>query len=138
MLLNEKLELSLPSSKTDPFRQGVLITVAASLDSGCPVASMRRLLNRFPAANNTPLFNAGSGFSRQLVTNMLRNTLHSLGYKGNYAGHSFRRGAATWAKEMGLTDEEIQILGRWKSYSHRLYIETNSSRILNASKRLQR
>ncbi len=138
MLGRETLELSLTSSKTDPFCQGVTITVANADDSDCPVASMRWLLQRFPSSNSSPLFNVGNGFTRQYVNNALKESLGNLGYSGNYAGHSFRRGAATWAKEAGLTDQEIQLLGRWRLDSYRLYIDTNPSQILNASKRLQR
>ena len=38
------MELTLPSSKTDPFRKGIKLTIAASNDQGCPVASMKNLL----------------------------------------------------------------------------------------------
>jgi len=33
----------------------------------------------------------------------------------DYAGHSFRIGAATTAAVMGLEDSAIQTLGRWES-----------------------
>lgn len=131
------LELSLPASRTDPFRHGITITVAASHDAGCAVASLRHLFRRFPSRKTAPLFNTDTGFTRQFFTNTLRQILSDLGYTGHYAGHSFRRGAATWAKEMGLTDREIQLLVRWKSNSYLLYIDTSPAVILNASRRQQ-
>ena len=40
----------------------------------------------------------------------------------DYAGHSFRIGAATTAAMIGLEDSTIQILGHWKSSSYQLAI----------------
>ena len=37
------MELTLPAYKTDPFRKGITLTIAASHDAGCPVAAMKRL-----------------------------------------------------------------------------------------------
>ena len=132
-----KLELILPSSKTDPFRKGVTITIAASNDVACAVASMRNLTQRFPAESTTPLFDPGFPYTRGHVTAVLRRCLAMLRIEGQYSGHSFRRGAATSARRAGLSDEEIQSLGRWKSNSYRLYIEASPSYILSASRRLQ-
>jgi hypothetical protein len=62
-----KLQLSLPASKTDPFRQGVTLTIAAAGDEACPVASLRYLSERFPSLPSAPLFETALGFNRQLV-----------------------------------------------------------------------
>jgi len=37
------MELTLPASKTDPFRKGIKLTIAATQDEGCPVEAMKRL-----------------------------------------------------------------------------------------------
>ena len=37
------MELTLPASKTDPFRHGIQLLIAGSNDAGCPVAAMRPL-----------------------------------------------------------------------------------------------
>ena len=65
------LELSLPASKTDPFRQGVTILIASADDEACPVVALRRLVNDFPASAHAPLFDMGVGFLRQWVTQKL-------------------------------------------------------------------
>ena len=88
-LHQDHLELSLPASKTDPFRQGVTILIAGASDKACPVATLRFLFSRFPAPGDAPLFDMGTGFSRQWVTQMLRDALLALGQTGNYSGHSF-------------------------------------------------
>ena len=51
---------------------------------------------------------------------------------GNYLGQFFCQGIAIQAREVGLIDEEIQILGYWKSDSYWLYIDTSIADNLNA------
>ena len=136
-LHKDHLELTLPASKTDPFRRGITLSVAASGDDACPVQALRRLF-RWEAPPDGPLFQLGDAFTRQLVTGKLRETLTLLGIEGHYSGHSFRRGAATSARMAGLSDEEIQLLGRWRSDSYRLYNVTHPAHILAASRRHQR
>ena len=132
------ITLSLPSSKTDPFRRGVTLTIAEVQDSACAVASLRHLCKYFPEPLSAPLFTTSSGsFTRDYVTSKLRTGLAQLGYTGNYLGHSFRRGAATSAREAGLTDAEIQLLERWKSDAYLFYIQAHPKYILNTSRRFQ-
>ena len=138
-LLGDRLLLVLPASKTDPFRQGVTLTISAANDEACAVKSLRNLFERFPKSHYHPLFSTSAGtFSRGYVTKKLQEGIRILGYGGNYSGHSFRRGAATSARLAGLSDQEIQLLGRWKSNSYRLYIDTPPDWIHNASSRHQR
>ena len=109
---DDHIELSLPASKTDPFRQGVTLTIAATGDEVCAVTALRRLFYDWPAPLSTPLFQIGGSFTRQRLTETLRETLVAVGINGHYTGHSFRRGAATSAREAGLSEDEIQLLGR--------------------------
>lgn len=99
----------------------------ALITRNCPHprrTSLPRLYTKFPASLHVPLFNIEKGFTRQCVTNTLRSTLSELGYKGRYSGHSFRRGAATSASESGLSEDDIMILGRWKSeFVQAIYLE---------------
>ena len=46
-----------------------------------------------------------------------------------FAGHSFRIGAASTAAAAGLEDSTIQTLGRWRSAAYLLYIRTNPSQL---------
>ena len=133
-----KLYLSLPSSKTDPFRRGITLTIAATGDDACAVSSLRNLFFRFPLPPTAPLFQTfNNSFSREYFISALRSGLRGLGIDGNYSGHSFRRGAATSAQQAGLTKEEIQLLGRWKSDSWQLYIQTHESQLISTSSRFQ-
>lgn len=108
----DRLYAQLPASKTNPFRQGVKITIATAQDEACALQSLHKLYTKFPTPLHTPLFDTDKGFNRQYVTSVFRNTLSHLGYGGHYLGHSFRRGAATSANNSGLTENEIMTLER--------------------------
>ena len=70
-------------------------------NSACAMASLRHLYNYFPELSSTPFFTTATGsFTRDYITSKLRTGLAQLGYKGNYS------------REAGLTDAEIQLLGR--------------------------
>jgi len=137
-LFADRLELDIPASKTDPFRKGVTLKIAAAGDAACAVASLRNMITVAPARPIEPLFNIGEGpFSRRRITNILRIKLRSLGYGGHYASHSFRREAATEARTAGVPEAMIQLLGRWKSDAYLRYIETNPELVVQASRRHQ-
>lgn len=138
------MSVNLPASKTDPFRGGVEILIAATRDEACPVKAMRRL-RRWDhlRPSSAPLFTAHaalrSPFTREWVVERLRSLAATAGLgTGAWNGHSFRRGAATWAAERGLPEDSIQALGRWSSTAYRAYIETSYDARIALSRRFQR
>src|SRR5579859_677457 len=46
--------LQLPASKTDPFREGIVIPLSPSEDATCPVAALCELFNRYPKSASAP------------------------------------------------------------------------------------
>ncbi len=76
VLLKDRLKLVLPASKTDPFRQGVTIIVAAIDGPTCAVKSVRHLMEKLRFPGNSTLFRLqNSTFTRQFVTNALPTSL---------------------------------------------------------------
>ena len=138
------MSVYLPASKTDPFRHGVEIFIAATGDEACPV----RAMDEFLRADThrpllAPLFVADlarqAPFTREHVVNRLRMLAIAAGLgAGAWNGHSFRRGAATWAAEVGISEQQIQELGRWTSSAYRSYIETSREDRIALSQRFQR
>jgi hypothetical protein len=137
------MRLSLPSSKTDPFRTGVTILITrAPPDAAltCPILAMQRYIRQWPEPDPlAPLFRdiTGKALSRAPFISLLKSRLASLNLDQSlYSGHSFRRGAATSAATVGYNDYEIQLLGRWRSDAYKLYIDTPPDRTLQLSSRL--
>ncbi|KZP17754.1 hypothetical protein FIBSPDRAFT_1046642 [Athelia psychrophila] len=134
----DKKTPTLPASKTDPFRKGVSITVAAAPGiCSCPVTALKLLFERAPrAAGEIPLFENldGTVLHRGTFIATIRKALLAAGYDAAlYAGHSFRRGAASSAAAAGFSDYEIQLLGRWRSDAYKLYIDADPARIIRLS-----
>ena len=137
------MELPVPASKTDPFRKGITLIIAASTDAGCPINAMKRL-QRVDSHRplTAPLFCIGryqhQAFTREHVVRSLQHLTITAGLsQGSWNGHSFRRGAATWAAEVRVSEAEIQILGRWRSDAYKHYIEYSNKEQISLSKRFQ-
>ena len=133
-----------PASKTDPFRKGINLIIASSGDSACPVKAMKQLFaidtHRSPLA---PLFCIGKydqpQFSQEYVVQKLQTLVIFPGLgTGTWNGHSFGKGAATWAAEVGIPEKEIQTLGRWRSEAYKAYIEYSRDEQISLSKRFQK
>lgn len=122
--------LRIPASKTDPFRTGIAIVVPASGDELCPVKAikdMRRAVGVGLPAD--PLFRpvAGVSLKRATVVRWMERALAGAGYAAKgFSGHSFRRGAATWAASIGMSATEIKTMGRWNSDCYKLYINAGA------------
>jgi integrase len=104
---------------------GQPITIVVNSSSHpCPVKALNHYLT-LRGYQGGPLF-AFPGLKhlpRAYFTNMLHCCLTYLGLNpAQYKSHSFRIGAATHAALLGLSDSEIQALGRWKSGAFKKYI----------------
>ncbi len=134
------VELTIPSSKTDPFRTGVTLTIGLASDPACcAVRLLHRLCRTYPLASSAPLFSLPSGrpFSRTHLVDAIRLLLPRLGLQPeHYAGHSFRIGGATAAANMGYSDYEIKVLGRWVSHAYIPYLRLDTSRRAALASRL--
>jgi len=137
------MDFTLPSSKTDPFRKGIKLTIAASNDRGCPVLAMQQFYSvDTHRPHYAPLFcigrNKRNAFTREYVVQRLQQLARGAGLeREGWNGHSFRRGAATWAAEAGIAETEIQTLGRWRSDAYKAYIEYSRDERIALSKRFQ-
>ena len=107
------------------------MVVLPCIDSSplCPVKAIVSLFNRFPLPQDSPAFaviclGKVVPLSYGQFISMLRSFLTRLGLQPNkYAGHSLRRGGATWAFSTGVTPELIKLQGDWKSNVYQLYLE---------------
>ena len=69
------------------------------------------------------LSSCGRPLTKSRFVEAVRSALATAGLNPkDYAGHSFRIGAATTAHSRGLNDSTIQTLGRWSSTAYLVYI----------------
>lgn len=121
------VQLTLKASKTDPFRQGTKVVLGATRDDLCPVSALFSYL-RLRGGADGPLFitQQKMPLSRTVFVTQFREALLAAGYQpsevSQYAGHSFRAGAASTAAALGMEDSLIKTLGRWESSAYLLYL----------------
>ena len=67
----------------------------------------------------------GQPLTKAKFTQMVQDALQAMGLPHNqFAGHSFRIGAATAAAQAGVEDSVFCTMGRWNSSAFLLYIRT--------------
>ena len=128
--------LHLNQSKTDPFRKGMDIIIAAP-------EAIRAIINYLAqttdthTTSNTPLFRKrdGSAVTRTWFMNQVATLVESAGYKmSQYSSHSFRKGGAVSLQQRGVEDSVIRNMGRWRSGAYHLYLRyPDNSTIIQAS-----
>jgi len=126
-----------PSSNMDPFRKGVAITIARAPGARtCTVSALKSLLECSEQPLESPLFTGDDGapLARGHFIAKLKECLLKAGYNpSNFSGQSFHRGATSSAAAIGFNDHEIQQLGRWRSDSYKLYIDSSQAQLLSLS-----
>ena len=73
--------------------------------------------------------------TKAAFTQHIRPALQAVGLpESQFAGHSFRIGAATTAASAGIEDSTIQMLGRWNSTAFLQYIHTPRQQLVGFTK----
>lgn len=126
--------IAIKSSKTDPFRVGCTIRVAAVPGPLCPVTLMREYLQRHPSSTG-PLFvwSVGRYLIRSDIVLLLRRCFPN---NVRLNTHSFRIGGASAAASAGVPDSQIQLLGRWSSDAYRRYIHVSDDNVIRLGRAL--
>ena len=111
-ILDCTLAIFIKASKNDPFRQGTTIYIGSSFNILCPVAALTRYL-RSRNTRGGPLFafKDGTFLTRQRFVKILKACFTDV----NLNTHSFRIGGASALSAAGVSDSQIQIMGRWSS-----------------------
>ena len=80
-------------------------------------------------------FKNGNSLTKATFTQHVRAALQAVGLpESQFAGHSFRIGAATTAASAGIEDSTIRMLGRWNSSAFLQYIRTPKQQLAIFSK----
>lgn len=120
------IKFHLKRSKTDPFGKGADIILGRTGCELCPVAAvLNYVAARGSRQDSFFITSRARPLTKQEFVSEFRKVLARLGIPDtNYAGHSFRIGAATSAALAGIEDSTIQLLGRWQSAAFLCYIKT--------------
>ena len=120
------LQIHLKTSKTQQFGPGVDVVLGTTGTTLCPVTAMVQYIKeRGSQPGAFFLSPAKTALTKAQFVSRIRAILQLLGLPHcDYAGHSFRIGAATTAASMGVEDSMIQTLGRWHSAAFLQYIRT--------------
>lgn len=105
-------------SKTDQLGVGKGIVVHQLPGSLiCPVKALGEYISLRPRyVYNFLIHSAGAFLTKFQFNSVLKKCLHVLNLDNfRITSHSFRIGAATEASRLGLNDEVIKKIGRWKS-----------------------
>lgn len=134
------LRIHLKKSKTDQFGRGTDVIVGRTGLPLCPVTAMMDYLasrQDFPG----PFFvdTSHRAITKAWFVQHLRVFLAKVGLPAHeFAGHSFRIGAATSAALAGIDDSAIQLLGRWKSSAFLRYIQLPKDQLAAIAVKLAR
>lgn len=122
------IELQIKNPKESRAGAVVTIDVFETGGSTCPVKAFVNWRKRDREVDpNRPLFrdSNGSCLTGSKLNVILKLVLGDLvDYsKGSITAHSFRSGLASLMAEKGMSDQEIQIMGRWSSRAFERYIK---------------
>ena len=134
------LKVHLKRSKSDQLGKGVDVFIGRTDGPLCPMAAVLTYIEIRGTADG-PFFMLSSGqpLIKSHFISEIRHALQALGLPyQNFAGHSFRIGAATTAATAGLEDSVIRSLGRWNSDAFLTYIRTPREHLAKLSNLLAR
>jgi hypothetical protein len=116
--------LHLDASKTDPFRTGVDIVIAAPIALSA-LSTYAALCSRAGVMATAPLFHFDDGppVTRRWLMTRVDSLLRSIHHDPRaYSSHSFRKGGAVSLQQRGVEDSIIRRTGRWRSDAFNLYV----------------
>ncbi|XP_056102070.1 uncharacterized protein LOC130081125 [Rhinichthys klamathensis goyatoka] len=142
VLDSETISYLIKQSKTDQSKKGHFIYIFKLSSPIQPYQSIQAYLHwRSSQAKShlDPLFidDSNKPVTRFWFQKHLKSVLQQSGIQAkHFSSHSFRIGAATSAAQKGLSQQQIQALGRWSSDAFQSYIRTNRFHIKKAHQTL--
>lgn len=116
ILANGALRVRIRRSKTDIFGRGEWVPLHGVSGLACPVRAVGDYIALRPPGVHFLVHEDGTAVSRYQFQAIFKNCLQEVGVRAcEFGTHSFRIGAATEASRAGLSNEEVQRIGRWRS-----------------------
>ena len=129
--IDQGLVVTLHATKTIQYKERTHQVLLPYLKGSvlCPVSSILRAFSKFPVNQTAPAFSYMSlgrliSLTYSTYVARLRHFLTLIGLQpSKYAGHSLRRGGATWAFNCGARGEMVKAQGDWRSDAYLKYLE---------------
>ena len=134
-----RLWLQIKHSKTDIFANGKFLPIENTQSPTCPLSLLAAYLRVRPTTSHqAPLFLAKNGnrMSPGAISSVVKRIAKHQQLDGRFSGHSLRIGGATAAMEAGLSLEQIQAIGGWKSQAVHLYLRLVGTAQLGTSQKM--
>lgn len=150
------VELYISQSKTDIYRDGAKVLLAATRNCCCPFDILSRYVKvaNIDLTSNQPLFRnlqflrssnsyklrSHGGLSYTRVRELVLEAFQSVGFsKEKFGLHSLRSGGATAAANAGVNDRLFKRHGRWRSETAKDgYVKDNLESLLSVSRSLNK
>ena len=129
------VQVHLKKSKYDQFGSGSDIVVGRTANQLCPVdTTLGYIAVRGDHLGPFFIRMTSIPLTKPWFVAQIRSILSAIGLpQHQYAGHSFRIGAATMAAMAGIEDSTIQTLGRWHSAAFLQYIRMPKAQLASLS-----
>ena len=125
--LHNCMRVYIKVSKTDPFRQGAIITYRKVDSVLCPVSAMLKYLTKNEDIGPLFKFQSGKYLTRAHVYKLFGHFMNI-----NLNTHSLRIGGATLLSKAGVPEHVIQKIGRWSSGCFKKYVRLTSEHVQSA------
>jgi len=132
------IQITLKQSKGYQFRKGSQICLGKTGHVICPVhALVQYLVNRGGTPGPLFVWPNHKALTRTSFSSALNKALKQLNMDPHqFNTHSFRIGAATSAKQAGMSDSHLKALGRWRSDAYLHYMRLSPEDLAGLSKAL--
>ena len=132
------VQIHLKKSKCDQFGKGVDVVVGRTDQNLCPVSALMTYIDHRTSCPGAFFLNSEHAIvTKSWFIQEFRKLLEKAGFPPqDYAGHSFRIGAATTAAAVGVEDSMIKTLGRWQSAAFLQYIRSPKTQLAAVSRTL--
>ena len=113
------------------------IEISAQTDKSiCPVYWYNKFKKlRGSAKGAAFICSKNKAVTKLTFSKLLSKACMKAGIKPPFSSHCFRVGGASLAAQMGRTEPEIKLLGRWKSTAYNLYLRKADPLLINCSNR---
>ena len=139
---NNRLIIQVRHSKVIQFGERVLEVMMPYIPGKpelCPTVTVAHMIRAIPTqSHEDALFQwrdkkgKWTPLTHNILVGKLKASLQAVGVNPTqYSGHSFRRGGATWAHSIGVSDKLIKTQGDWASDAYMIYITIGDAAKMN-------